>query len=364
MSSQPVRSYLVIAAAIIIAALVISAAALSYSSLEATVTKTLTTSTTTTSTLLTTTTVTTTSTITCIQGTVTSSPSGGLPSNSTNNCQLGVTLGIATNRSVSLGQNETVVVSLTNDLTTPSTHIYTGLPILPHGLNLMSSYVALGDAYPVAPSCPPPPGYLAVGIAIYNSSGAYLQLNDAPPNALACVTRTTASGGPDTSYSFNSSQSVTKVLSIGGHWTSKDASEPWINATYSQFSPGNYTVVAFDGWQQFVELSFTVSGTPVAAGYDVTFQQVPCGGYYAVPWSVTLGSETVVMPANATVPGAGSSELRVDPGASTIIFTVPPGSYPYNILPTAGFPYPDITSGTVTVTSADVAVKIDAQCHP
>jgi hypothetical protein len=228
----------------------------------------------------------------------------------------------------------------------------------------MSSYVALWDAYPVAPSCPPPPGYLAVDIAIYNSSGDYMQLNDAPPNLLACVTSTTASGGPATSYSFNASQTVTTMLSIGGHWTSKDASEPWINATYSQFSPGNYTVVAFDGWQQVVELSFMVAGTLVASAYNITFQQVPYGGYYAVPGSVTLGSKTVVMPANGTVPGAGSSELQVDPGASTIVFTVPPGSYTYNILPTAGFPYPDITSGTVNVTSANVVVKIDAQCHP
>jgi hypothetical protein len=149
----------------------------------------------------------------------------------------------------------------------------------------------------------------------------------------------------------------------GGSWTS-NASSP-SSLAFTLFPNGNYTVAAADEWGQVVLLHFgVVRPSPAASVYQVAFEQIPCAGYYAVPWSVTLSSETIVMPANATVPVTGSAELQADPGASTITFTVPPGSYLYDVQPTAGFLHPDNTIGTIAVVNANTAVQVAAECHP
>jgi hypothetical protein len=241
--------------AIIIAAIIISATALSYSSFETTVTRTVS-GTTTTSIQVSTTTVTTISTTTCSE----------VGSNATSafatDCQLGITLGLETDPYITIGQNETLSVSLTNDLTIPRDVNYTGLPALPRGPNL-SSAAAYDYVLPLQPACgyPSESSYEPAFFAVYNGSGAPVQLNDSPIPIVSCLS------SPGQSYHpFDASQTITEDLSIGGQWMSTDASQPWVNGTYSQFGPGNYTVVAFDPWQQLVERNFTVLSGATTAG--------------------------------------------------------------------------------------------------
>jgi hypothetical protein len=153
-----------------------------------------------------------------------------------------------------VGQNETISVSLTNDFTKPSTVNYTGLPTLPNGPAL-SSVAATVDLFPPPPVCGYPTlgSYVPAYIVVYDGAGVPVQLTD---SAIATISCLHAAGY---SLSFNASKTITEVLSIGGVWTTTDVNQPWINATYSDFSPGNYTVIAFDPWGQLAELNFSVS---------------------------------------------------------------------------------------------------------
>jgi hypothetical protein len=178
-----------------------------------------------------------------------------MPSNSTTDCGLDITLGLGANASVMAGQNETVYLSLSNDLPTARDVNYTDLPTLPHGLSA-SSPAWFDDLLPLQPSCgyPSMSGYEPVFMAVFNSTGAAMQLSDSPLAVLNCISTLGQNYHP-----FNASQTLTDSISIGGFWTGHDASEPWINATYTQFSPGSYTIVAFDPWGQMTELTFTVT---------------------------------------------------------------------------------------------------------
>lgn len=253
MSTAPARSFTRLAIAIVIAAVVISASALSYASFESTVTRT----------SLSTTTLTT----TCTEGVVTTPSPGSAATHfsSTTDCNLGMTLGVEANPSVGTGQNETVNLSLTNDFNEARNVSYSSVPNLPHGPDL-SSVQAIDDILPALPSCGfPSTGYAPAFIVIYNGSDYPIQLSDSPPSLVSCL------NVPSNHYhSFNSSQTISQSLSVGGYWTSSDVSQPWINATYHQFSPGNYTAVAFDPWGQMTQLSFTITGSspecPQSAG--------------------------------------------------------------------------------------------------
>lgn len=196
-----------------------------------------------------TTTVTTTSKTTCVE------PASNATKAFATNCQLGITLALATNLGVSMGQNVTVSVSLTNDLAIPENINYTGPPILPHGPDLTSTS-AVDYMLPIPPSCgyPSVPTYEPAFIVLYNGSGSPMHLSNSPPSILDCI-----SSLGQFSHPFEASQTISETLSIGGYWTSPNGNEPWVNATYSQFSPSHYTVVAFDPWGQFTELNFTVS---------------------------------------------------------------------------------------------------------
>jgi hypothetical protein len=61
-------------------------------------------------------------------------------------------------------------------------------------------------------------------------------------------------------YWFVPFQTKTESISVGGNWHSLNANEPWINATYSRFTSGNYTIIAFDVWRQTAEQNFAVIG--------------------------------------------------------------------------------------------------------
>lgn len=93
--------------------------------------------------------------------------------------------------------------------------------------------------------------------------------------------------------------------------------------------------------------------------HKVTFNDTgeSCGGIlYVSPWAVAMGNITIAQPSNVTLPLSGvESESGVYNTISKIIFTVPNGSYNYNV--TSGsllMPY----SGTVNVNGADVVVEL------
>lgn len=82
-------------------------------------------------------------------------------------------------------------------------------------------------------------------------------------------------------------------------------------------------------------------------------------GSWLFPWAVVLDNNTVVVqPSNATFPvtyGEGSL-LTSDSNYSTIVFSVPNGTYTYAILPKD--PFNGEQSGNVTVDGTDVQVQV------
>ena len=161
----------------------------------------------------------------------------------------GLLLEVSGNSSIREGANETLRVSLTNELPYSNNATFTGAPVLPQGPALS------GDSWenfllPIPPACG---GYTPFYIAIYNQSGDPLQLNDSPPSLLTCV-----SSGSDF-HVFNPSQVVSESFSVGGYWKGSNPNEPWVNATFTRLGKGTYTAIAFDPWSQVAELNFTVA---------------------------------------------------------------------------------------------------------
>lgn len=170
----------------------------------------------------------------------------------TSDCKLGITLGLETNPVHFTGQNGTFSVYLSNDNASSRNITYTGAPSLPHGLDLTSA-VDYDYVLPSQTSCgTSAPTYDPVFMMVYNGTGSPLQLSDSPPNETACVSTS------NNYYHFDSLETINATTTLGGYWTSTDSSEPWINAVYHGFAPGNYTVIAFDPWQQIVELNFSI----------------------------------------------------------------------------------------------------------
>lgn len=125
---------------------------------------------------------------------------------------------------------------------------------------------------------------------------------------------------------------------------------------------GSATITATMLGEAAVVSNFTLT-TSAAGGtrlYDVTFQQAAyCSPpVYAAPWAVTLGNETVAQPSNATLPmTSGSSILNQnDPSLSTIVFSVPDGTYRYTISPSGEF---SSDSGSLTVNGTGVLVMVN-----
>jgi len=169
----------------------------------------------------------------------------------------GITLGLSAPSSVPTGANETITISLTNLLPVPRQTRYTGFPTLPDGLTPYQTWYVL----PLNGGCTyGPTGPEPAFIVIYNESEVPVQLNVASPSLVTCAVSATTAGGISNYYQFAPFQSISESVSIGGYWTSNDTGEPWINATYFHFTPGTYTIVAFDLWRQTAVLNFTVSG--------------------------------------------------------------------------------------------------------
>jgi hypothetical protein len=274
MSAAPARSFTLLAAAIVVAAIIVSATLFVTLGVAATVTKTSTSTEFGTSTLTSTSTIISTSTVTttCLEGSVNAVNALGpraantfeplFDSNSTTDCQLGITLGLSANPGIVTGTNESITVSLANDEPESRDVNYTSFPPLQHGLD-SSSAAWYDDVLPLQPPCgyPSNSSFEPAFIVVYNATGFPMQLSGSPMPILNCI----SSGGQY--HPFTASQTINESISIGGYWTSPNAEEPWVNASYSQFSPGNYAIVAFDTWGQATELNFTVnpSGTTVTA---------------------------------------------------------------------------------------------------
>jgi hypothetical protein len=249
LSAPPARNFTRLAVSIIIAAVLVSASALSYSSFEATTTRTVTTTTAATSTLVSTSTSTATTTVNTTSGTTCLSTSNTTNSFTTD-CQLGVTLGLATSPAFPTGHNLTFSVSLTNDLAKSDDVYESGCAEC-----LVSDYT-LPVIWPCGGVFNIGPPSLPVVLMIDNGSGTPLQLSDTNLQTFPDCIAVPGQGY----YILGPSQTLTETLSVSGYWTSPDANEPWINSTHSQFSPGNYTVIAFDEWGQLAPtLNFVVS---------------------------------------------------------------------------------------------------------
>ncbi|MDG6928459.1 MAG: hypothetical protein JRN39_00140 [Nitrososphaerota archaeon] len=166
------------------------------------------------------------------------------------NCKAGLTLGLGiASQTVILGNNETITVFVQNDLPSYNTANFTGFPALPYGVDPNG---ALPSAYllPEPAACGFTFGALAYFV-VYNASHSPVQLDDyrRPPVMCPYVILD--------SFRFAPSQRVGWTFALGGYYTSPN--EPWLNATYHQFGPGEYTVVAFDLWGDVAALNFTVA---------------------------------------------------------------------------------------------------------
>ena len=317
--------------AIVVAAIVISAAAFSYSSFEATVTKTVSTNSVSVSTVTSTITGATTLTTTSTElSTITVSPSSAVINSPVKNDH---ELSAAIQPTVaSLGQNITIIATV---------------------LDVGSTTFEMNTTGLVNPVYGPCAQAFATGVYAY--SGYYSSANVSQANQLLIYNPNLIHLCPTQSifhHTFSPLSGMTEVSVLTGYWT---------GSSFQPFPAGVYTMSVFDAYGQVAIGHFQVVPAQL---YQVTFQQLPCAGDYAVPWSVTLGSQTVVMPANATVPSPGQAELQPDPNASTIVFAVAPGSYTYTILPTAGFEYTVNTTGTITITNANGIIQLSAECHP
>jgi hypothetical protein len=333
LSSQPARSNLYIAAAIIIAGVLISSSLFVALRDEKT-----------------------TVTVTC------TGSSAGVGSASVTDCSRGLTLGLSASPTIAQGSNQTVTVSVSNDLGGPNTVSYTSFPSLPNGVTVSN---LADDAYllPLLPGCAYFGGQVpAYFFMVLNASGHPMQLNDEPPIVVSCL-----SSGPPKSYSFTASQAISSEISVGGYWTSPDANEPWVNATYHQFPPGGYTLLAFDPWGQTVEVNFSVDLRDATQLYQVTFQQVRyCGQYNILPWAVRINGLTQVQPSNQSLPLPTNyfSTIVPDQNLTHMTFYLPSGTYDYTLIggaPMGGELYTGsgLSSGTVAVNGANVSVNVE-----
>ncbi len=93
--------------------------------------------------------------------------------------------------------------------------------------------------------------------------------------------------------------------------------------------------------------------------HKVTFNESTCNDDYPYEWAVTLGNITIGQPSNATFPFPRGAVKLGPAGAmiSKIVFTVPDGTYNYNISGSIG-PIPE--SGIVNVNGSDVVVPFQA----
>ncbi len=108
-----------------------------------------------------------------------------------------------------------------------------------------------------------------------------------------------------------------------------------------------------------VAINRTSVRTTIALHKVVFNESTLCDNQYADRWAVTLGGVTIVQPSNATFPFSGATSFGpVGEAISKITFTVPGGTYDWNVSARTGL---GPESGTVSVNDTDVVVQMLAQ---
>jgi hypothetical protein len=155
-----------------------------------------------------------------------------------------------------------------------------------------------------------------------------------------------------------------KTDSGGGNLTISvtfGASNSMTEANSTSLPEGSATVTATMLGEAAVVSNFTATTSSAGATrlYDVTFlQEGDCSPpVYVLPWSVTLGNETIAQPSNATLPikSPPSTYGPANQSLTTIAFSVPDGVYQYTISPPGTF---SSDSGSITVNGAGVLVMV------
>ena len=93
--------------------------------------------------------------------------------------------------------------------------------------------------------------------------------------------------------------------------------------------------------------------------YQVTFQQVgACSPeFWGIPWSVTIDGVTEVQPPGTQLPISNSTLYgTTNETYTSIVFSLPNGTYNYRVSPSNFFFTPD--SGSISVSGSDLTVKI------
>jgi DNA-binding transcriptional ArsR family regulator len=183
------------------------------------------------------------------------------PSAYDTNCQEGLTLSLGIgNITVPSGTNLTISLLVRNDLNAPTQINATVFPLLPFGTNPNN-----GGYYdytlPNIPLCglSPLDAPVPAFVMIFNSSGSPLLLSNPSNSGLECSVYL----GPST-YHFGAGSALGTTLSIGGYWSVPRQGDTPLQGIsgYLQFSPGKYTLVAFDAFGDSVILPFTVTESP------------------------------------------------------------------------------------------------------
>ncbi|MGH9918884.1 MAG: hypothetical protein ACRD6W_08465 [Nitrososphaerales archaeon] len=114
----------------------------------------------------------------------------------------------------------------------------------------------------------------------------------------------------------------------------------------------------------------TLTEFPPGQLYDVTFKEGDgCGGYI-YPWGVLLGNLSISQPPNVQLSQISESGFNSSGkfALTTISFSVPSGTYPFTIYPTAWIRPPlnntnvgNLRGSGGTVTVSDSNVTIDTQ---
>ena len=197
------------------------------------------------------------------------------PSAHDTNCQESITLylGIG-NTTLKSGANLTISLSVRNNVNSPRQINTTGFPLLPSGANPNNGGYYYYYTLPGIPVCglSPVDAPVPAFVMIYNSSGDPLFLNNPSsgiPVTLSVSTSGSSTGtffvmclslGPPT-YSFAASQALSTTINVGGYWSvPRQGGTPLQGVSgYQHFSPGKYTLVAFDAFGDSVVLPFTVT---------------------------------------------------------------------------------------------------------
>jgi hypothetical protein len=113
----------------------------------------------------------------------------------------------------------------------------------------------------------------------------------------------------------------------------------------------------------------TLTNFPSGRLYDVTFYDGgPCPGEGLTVWGVQLGNQTITQPSGIHVSQIPEDGLNASGklNMTTVVFSVPSGTYPFTLYPTAFLrpitPNPNIgnlrdASGTVTVINSSVTIR-------